>query len=685
MFEYRHRTLLIAVILFAAIGLNADRPVDVIHVPPAETNGTASFDPAEQQNYFRNRGTVTGVSAYAHITMELDFQMISHLIEKGCSCLDATKAWEMRKTPEGEFIKDTTGYKIIFEGILIMESSCIHLKSEAEKLERSFTAVDSEINRFRATYNNLQQSMRQKRVVGAVIGAGLIGGLMGSAGGFGLSALVLGSDFDSSDIWERIELEATRVHHLENEYIKLDNWATVIQKELQKEVQLSHITTIVNSCNNMITDLSFRLRPLFNGVNGLIKGKLGTGLVDPFVLATTLERIDMEANRRRQNIAVRNIHEIYQLPVSIQGTEGRRITFAVHVPLFEIRNQLSLWEFVATPIEIAGNHTLGDANAYRIINKNEYLAISKDLYFKEFNQAELNECQKFGTTYVCEHTVLTRDVDHSCLAGIYRGNNNATERECEVELLSYSEATIAQVGPNEFAAYFPLPTIVVVECEIYAAGRAKSEELTGAYLITIPNGCRGVTPNFRFSPIEDIGEFHSLVVVPDQLRIHVILNKLPEIEKKAVRQELAIRHSTRISLSKLKSSIRNKLHWVLQWPKRILIGIAIAIGVGFLAFCLLPICIGCLNCRWNKKMVSYENNHMGMRFNENPQVITYHVQDPPSSTRNTLNRSLSYSDIAARSQSIPSVAQGFTNELMSSRFAAVPSSLKPAIKPMRIE
>ena len=35
MFEYRHRTLLIAIILFAAIGLNADRPVDVIHVPPA--------------------------------------------------------------------------------------------------------------------------------------------------------------------------------------------------------------------------------------------------------------------------------------------------------------------------------------------------------------------------------------------------------------------------------------------------------------------------------------------------------------------------------------------------------------------------------------------------------------------------------------------------------------------------
>ena len=95
--------------------------------------------------------------------MELDFQMISHLIEKGCSCLNATKAWKMRKTPEGEFIRDTTGYKIIFEGILIMESSCIHLKSEAEKLERSFTAVDSEINRFRATYDDLQQSMRQKR------------------------------------------------------------------------------------------------------------------------------------------------------------------------------------------------------------------------------------------------------------------------------------------------------------------------------------------------------------------------------------------------------------------------------------------------------------------------------------------------------------------------------------------
>ena len=118
------------------------------------------------------------------------------MITKGYSCLDATKAWEMRKTLEGEFIKDTTRYKIIFEGILIMESSCISLKSEAEKLERSFTAVDLE------TDFELLMTISKKRVVGAVIGARLIGGLIGSACGFCLSALVLGSDFDSSDIWK---------------------------------------------------------------------------------------------------------------------------------------------------------------------------------------------------------------------------------------------------------------------------------------------------------------------------------------------------------------------------------------------------------------------------------------------------------------------------------------------------
>ena len=134
------------------------------------------------QNYSCHRGTVTGVSAYAHIILELDFQMIDHLITKGCSCLDATKAWEMSKTPEGSYIKDTTGYKIIFEGVLIMESSCVTLRAEAKMLERSFTAVDSEINRHRATNDDLQHSMRQKQVVGVIIGAGLIGGFMGSAG-----------------------------------------------------------------------------------------------------------------------------------------------------------------------------------------------------------------------------------------------------------------------------------------------------------------------------------------------------------------------------------------------------------------------------------------------------------------------------------------------------------------------
>ena len=50
-------------------------------------------------------------------------------------------------------------------------------------------------------------------------------------------------------------------------------------------------------------------------------------------------------------------------------------------------------------------------------------------------------------------------------------------------------------------------------------------------------------------------------------------------------------------------------------------------------------------------MTNYENNHMGMRFNENPQVISYNIHDPPSSALNTLSRSLSYTDLAVRTQS----------------------------------
>ena len=123
-------------------------------------------------------------------------------------------------------------------------------------------------------------------------------------------------------------------------------------------------------------------------------------------------------------------------------------------------------------------------------------------------KADLNECRKVGGTYVCESTVLSRELKQSCITGLFRANEKTMEEECDVELIAEGQNVIKQVGPHDFAGYFGTPTVVQVSCETYVTGRANSKELLGGYRITIPGGCTGSTPTHRFSPIEDLGRFH---------------------------------------------------------------------------------------------------------------------------------------------------------------------------------
>ena len=90
--------------------------------------------------------------------------------------------------------------------------------------------------------------------------------------------------------------------------------------------------------------MAAELRTIFTCGDSLLRGQLGVGMIRPDIIKGKLEAFDAEANRRRQNIAIRSIHEVYSLPVSIIGTQREAVTFAIHIPLFELRNQLALLE-----------------------------------------------------------------------------------------------------------------------------------------------------------------------------------------------------------------------------------------------------------------------------------------------------------------------------------------------------
>ena len=185
------------------------------------------------------------------------------------------------------------------------------------------------------------------------------------------------------------------------------------------------------------------------------------------------------------------------------------------------------------PAHIGMNSTIGAGAAYLFKLSKRFLGINGDLFFLELDKSDLNECRRIGSTVICETTVLTRELKNSCLTGLFLADVDTMERECEIEVIAEGENVIKQIEPYEFARYFGTPTIVQVLCETYATGRANSKELLGSFRITIPGGCTGSTNKHRFSPIEDLGKFYSLVHVPTNFKLELALDDIapPVIEK----------------------------------------------------------------------------------------------------------------------------------------------------------
>ena len=589
------QTIIVLIIAVLNGGESTKMP-QFVRISPQHPNTATTFLKAHHPNYFRHAGIVTGVSAYAHISLTVDFEQLKETIEYRCRCAHNVRA----EVEKNEHLMGNT-QKLLTQRTELINRRCEALKTEVVYLRESFQEIDTEINLHKDSYDNMQSRLRhgrtynwtaddeqeilerEERSATVALAVSVIGGAIGSIGGYSLASL-FGQAYDDSDIWEKIDLSELEIQGIKEdmewvqesieslnedmEYVhrkfKESDWRNYQQE--RTEVQIGK----VDVCETALNSLTTEIRTILNGVDSLLNGKLGIGMIRPEVLKEKLEAIDAAANRRRQNVAVRSIHEIYKLPISILTVTGDQVTFAVHVPLFEIRNQLALWEYIAMPTYIDKNSTIGGGAAYMFKPEHDFLAINNDLYFQEMTKADLNECRKVEGTYVCETTVLSRELKQSCITGLFRANEKTMEEECDVEIIAEGQNIIKQVGPHDFAGYFGTPTVVQVSCETYVTGRANSKELLGGYRITIPGGCTGSTSTHRFSPIEDLGRFHSLVYVPMKFEIEHSLEKMDEPEVERVSRQLRTHQRSRVSLHQLRSAIRKPFAWIWNYPKQLL-------------------------------------------------------------------------------------------------------------------
>ena len=374
-----------------------------VNIPPPPPDKVTTFEPAENPNYFRHAGVVTGVSAYAHMSMTIDFGKLDQTVGKTCNC-----TW----TILGAMARDKTlannTRHIIKRRIRSSNRICTSLHPETWDLRDAFKEVDSEINLHKESYIQRQERLRHGRAANETTENGhqrepraagaIIGGILGAIGGYSLAS-IFGTDFDDSDIWEELKLQQVADQEI-YQHIK---WVRDLVKDRQYQDYVHEKIDMYNGlmtiCEEGITTMAAELRTIYTGGDSLLRGQLGVGMIRPGIIKGKLEAIDREANRRLHNIAIRSIHEVYSLPVSVIGTQQESVTFAIHIPLFELRNQLALWEYIPMPAHIGENASVGAGAAYLFRPQKRFIGINDDLFFVELDKSDLNECRKIGSTY----------------------------------------------------------------------------------------------------------------------------------------------------------------------------------------------------------------------------------------------------------------------------------------------
>ena len=185
----------IAIIIVVILNASGAEKEQFVRISPQHPNTATTFLKVHHPNYFRHAGVVKGVSAYAHISLTVNFEQLKQTIEYRCSCAHNVRA----EVESNEHLMSNTK-KLLKQRTQLINRRCEALLTEVSYLLESFQEIDTEINLHKDSYENMQNRLRhgrsfnwtiddeqdslecEERAAVAALAVSVIGGAIGSIG-----------------------------------------------------------------------------------------------------------------------------------------------------------------------------------------------------------------------------------------------------------------------------------------------------------------------------------------------------------------------------------------------------------------------------------------------------------------------------------------------------------------------
>ena len=265
------------------------------------------FRDISHKNFFQHRGIIMGVSSYAHVAIDFDFNWVRKSNREACSCISDLEKnlYQIGSMTSRNMARDQTKE---------LRRTCDRLTKTTSDLESVFMPLETEINRHRESYEDLVAKNdhgaftngkyegseftmasrgtrsddydvldREKRVAPLIIG-GIIWTLLGGGIGGGIGSIVShfsGPSYDDDDIWQSTNVNSDNIDRLFNRTKETYSFSSLLSDKVYGLQKTMYFDQAKDLCGGVVDGYEIAIGDIFQGLRSLAVCKLSPTLVDP--------------------------------------------------------------------------------------------------------------------------------------------------------------------------------------------------------------------------------------------------------------------------------------------------------------------------------------------------------------------------------------------------------------------
>ena len=433
---------------------------------------TENLDQAEHQIIFKNIGIYATKVEFHHIHIPVDIQSIE---------LTAEQAMSIIKNYAHNIMQETLMH--YHQDNPYPDEQKARAYATLLQNQNTFAVNNSQIilDQLKNTLISMTEALPQsatrlnKRQLGFLFG--IVGTAFATVNSGRIAALEKQENANQNQFKSITHINEIQEDHLKHLDLKF------IANEKQNLEALRYNPAMITSASNV---LIFQTWDIVNRIKDTVQqaqfNRLSASLLEGATVNKMFQFVEIAAKSKGMDLMIKKPVDLFQIELSyFYHPQTKVLNLFLHVPMVRPENLLQFFRLIPFPIsnQIKTN--------YSMIPKleQEMIAIGGKHQYQLVSQVDLQACNKYGTTYMCEDRDMTKtDLEDTCLGALYLERWPVINKLCKFEFVPAKEHAF-KISSNKWIVASPEPFSTTVQCDKVFS----TINLKHLSIITVPEGC----------------------------------------------------------------------------------------------------------------------------------------------------------------------------------------------------